>query len=560
MNTVAIEALDNLFKNISVDMTTLEINKYKNNWRDIIEVRNFLKSQKSFSINDELETGGFGGVYTLDEIEYNGQVLKVTSLRQYLRKHQIWQKNKEDKYIPQSVCNKYLQKFLNEGYTHIQINGIHSFPQTYDVFGMMLVQTNNIIDVLLCIRMKQYENVIYKKLNEVNMLKLVKDVLLCLKQAHNLGFVNRDISNENIMYDSGKKSYILIDWGTTKVLQQSTTSSVGCKDKYVAPERLSKADNLDAERDPRTDIYSLGVLLYYWANKCSLNDKKPSYRVLVPNYEKLRAVSAAYLLIMKRALNKDPGKRFQTAEEMMQAINGAIDKLMENENSKADKKVQNPIEKKKQFEKPPKKVTKVCRMMTVITYSILGIIVLVFFGLVVKNFVVDPVVAGIRISNEGSIETFINEFQLQVNNKDVDEHFKYMTFYDKEEGYFDSDYLNEIIEGSFSIKEEKSDILLRINDRTTTPAYPAQDKTDDTFGTLTNGKEVTVEILSDAKITEVDAYSLENGKVYLEMMSFLNGMGFITNNPNNNTFNIITESFSDDKENNTIIENKKETI
>lgn len=345
MNTASIKQCDILYNKVLVNPSVVEVNKYKNNWVYLDEVRNFLKSEKGYLLNEELEDGGFGAIYSIEGYNYTSQVLKVTSFKQYLKKHHRWEENKNEKFIPKELCENFLQKFSNEGHIHVNLNGNKHFPKTYDVFSIVLVQAKDIIDVLLCIRMKQYDNVPYRRLKEHDMLKVVKDVLLCLGGAHKRGFVHRDISNENIMYDSDSCAYILIDWGTTKIFNQMTTTSAGYKDKYIAPERLDETAGGAAERDPRADIYSVGVVLYYWANNCSLKDKSTKERTLSPDYGRLRHVSDAYFRIMKKALNNDPGKRYQRVEIMLQDVENALAEIEQNAN-KASKK-EPPLQKKK---------------------------------------------------------------------------------------------------------------------------------------------------------------------------------------------------------------------
>ena len=108
---------------------------------------------------------------------------------------------------------------------------------------------------------------------------IVIQVAHALEYAHSHGVVHRDIKPDNILVGPFGE-VLLLDWGLAKVrsetgidtfLESLNDSSKGSKDQsmtgfqklqgtvcYMSPEQINKADDIDG----RTDIYSLGVLLY----------------------------------------------------------------------------------------------------------------------------------------------------------------------------------------------------------------------------------------------------------------------------------------------------------
>lgn len=93
-------------------------------------------------------------------------------------------------------------------------------------------------------------------------LAIVKEVAKALKYAHKLGVVHRDIKPENIMFRKDG-AVVLVDFGIAKVISEKektrltrTGMSIGTP-HYMSPEQL-KARKLDG----RTDIYSLGIVLF----------------------------------------------------------------------------------------------------------------------------------------------------------------------------------------------------------------------------------------------------------------------------------------------------------
>lgn len=143
--------------------------------------------------------------------------------------------------------------------------------------------------------------------------------------AHDHELVHRDIKPANIMLDLHGQA-ILMDFGIVKIIggdyHTSTGATVGTA-MYMAPEQIR------SERvDERSDIYSLGVMLYemisgrppYQADSAItlmmmvLNDPLPDLRDLRQD------VPAELLAVVLKALAKDPSDRFQSMAEMAASL------------------------------------------------------------------------------------------------------------------------------------------------------------------------------------------------------------------------------------------------
>lgn len=324
VNTSIIKATEKRYENLSLEMTNIPMKQMETDWDKMSEFETFLKNQKGLTIGRRVGKGNFGQVYRVKGNE--SRVIKLISYRNYLYQHNAF--SEKDDYINKDVYEKHMQKFLNEAYVHKKMTGVEGFPETYDVFLVEMTHKQQIVDVVLCIEMKKYDDVQYDKMSENDMLYLAKCILSCLKEAHKLELVNRDIRDRNVLFDSQTGKYILIDWGATKIFNQASSTTAAFTEGYVAPERAKqyiygKTEKLSADRDPRSDLYSVGALLYYWANKCKMvpltaySGDNGAINVLSPQYGNIKKVPELYLFIMKRALNKDPEKRFQSAEEML---------------------------------------------------------------------------------------------------------------------------------------------------------------------------------------------------------------------------------------------------
>ena len=150
-------------------------------------------------------------------------------------------------------------------------------------------------------------------------LDIAAQVARGLACAHGAGFVHRDLKPANVMLTSDGTVKIL-DFGLAKSRDQTLTASgtVMGTVAYMAPEQL-----LGDQADTRTDLYSVGVVLYEM-----LTGQHPSRgddisgtltreieaRHPVPLHP---AVTTSVRQLVERALRRDPEQRYQSADELL---------------------------------------------------------------------------------------------------------------------------------------------------------------------------------------------------------------------------------------------------
>ena len=165
---------------------------------------------------------------------------------------------------------------------------------------------------------------------EDEIVRLGLQLLQGLRAAHAEGIIHRDLKPGNLCETLDGRLKIL-DFGLARTMQsdldvtQSFATSTGMVGTlpYMAPEQL-RGELVDA----RTDLYSAGVVLYQLATGRLPFSEAFAPRLIdsilhqnpVPPRELNPNLSPAFEQVIARALEKDPDKRFRSAEEMRCAL------------------------------------------------------------------------------------------------------------------------------------------------------------------------------------------------------------------------------------------------
>ena len=164
-------------------------------------------------------------------------------------------------------------------------------------------------------------------LRESELLEYAVQLASALEEAHKHGVIHRDLKPSNILIAASGHLKVL-DFGLAELLTVGEATetatdkhtSVAGTLPYVAPEQLSDSPVIDA----RTDLYSCGVVLYEMATgrrphteksvasllEAILHRDPPTVRSLNP------AISTELETIIRKAMDKDPTLRYQSAREL----------------------------------------------------------------------------------------------------------------------------------------------------------------------------------------------------------------------------------------------------
>ncbi|MBK6328289.1 MAG: protein kinase [Chloroflexi bacterium] len=146
--------------------------------------------------------------------------------------------------------------------------------------------------------------------------------------AHKQGLVHRDIKPANVMLNS-RNEPILMDFGIAKIVGGAKHTATGATlgtAQYMSPEQI-KGEAIDA----RTDIYALGITLFEMLGGRSPFDADSTMAVMmmhvqnpVPDLRDIRRdVPVDVVMILKKAMAKEPDGRYQNAAQFVEALRNA---------------------------------------------------------------------------------------------------------------------------------------------------------------------------------------------------------------------------------------------
>jgi serine/threonine-protein kinase len=169
--------------------------------------------------------------------------------------------------------------------------------------------------------------------------EIVRQVSGALEAAHSEGVVHRDLKSDNIMLvEVGDKAdwAKVLDFGIAKIQEPvgqdpelTAPNLIIGTPQYMSPEQCSQASEIDS----RSDIYSLGVILYEMlAGHVPFTGESPTAIMMqhlqdVPPsvLEERKDLPAEVGAVVARALAKRPEDRFQSASELAQALSLAAE-------------------------------------------------------------------------------------------------------------------------------------------------------------------------------------------------------------------------------------------
>ncbi len=255
---------------------------------------------KKYRILSLLGTGGMSEVYLAQNIKTGTKVaLKILDSKL----------SKEEDYI---------ERFKRE----VEISKTLSHPNIVRImsFGTDKGRYYIIYEYIEGLTLDKY--IKSKKLSIKEIEGITLQILNGLSYARSKSIIHRDIKPSNIMISKEGKVKIL-DFGIARATTKSTITKTGM---FMGSPHYTSPEQIDGKKiDHRTDIYSLGIVLYEMVEgkvpfeadtplgfvRAHLDKSVPSIKRDIPDY--LRE-------LIYKCLAKDPSDRFSSAEEISNAI------------------------------------------------------------------------------------------------------------------------------------------------------------------------------------------------------------------------------------------------
>jgi serine/threonine-protein kinase len=265
----------------------------------------------SYKITGRIGEGGMGTVYSAEHVEL-GKRVAIKTLRGEL-----------------AANGQVRARFVREGRAAAAVR----HPHVVDVHDVGL---HGEIPYLVMELLQGHDLAAHVasagKLEIMEVADLMLPVLTAMSEAHAAGIVHRDLKPENIFLQRGPGnswSPKVLDFGISKLRDPESMNLTGSgtllgTPYYMAPEQASSAKDVDS----RADLYSIGVILYHCVSGQVpfqgsslvqvigqiLTAMPPPLRDSVPD------IPAAFEQVVKKAMAKDAGARFQHARDFARSL------------------------------------------------------------------------------------------------------------------------------------------------------------------------------------------------------------------------------------------------
>lgn len=189
-------------------------------------------------------------------------------------------------------------------------------------------------------------------------INIIIEIAKGLEHAHKLGVVHRDIKPSNVIiksnHETGVDKAVIVDFGLAKIDDHTGQKLTQTGEVYGSPYYLSPEQAIGTPVDLRSDIYSLGCVIFEciagvppFVGENAMQTAMKHIQVEPPLLSKAssKPLPPGLETIVSTCLQKDPADRYQTAEELLTALYA----VQKGQKVKARPKQRKPLVKNKIF-------------------------------------------------------------------------------------------------------------------------------------------------------------------------------------------------------------------
>lgn len=367
-----------------------------------------------YEVLELIGTGGMADVYKGRDIRLGRNVAIKVLKKEF---------NKDEDFITRFMTESKAIASLS----HTSIVNVYDvgFDDELNYIVMELVTGNTL---------KEYLDNLPHDMKEESVINIAIQICSALSQAHSKNVVHRDIKAQNILIDVDGRIKVA-DFGIAR-RTTSRETIVKTEDVFGSVHYASPEQSRGLKVDRRSDIYSLGILMYELLTKTLPFDAPSAVEVAMMQVRepmpdpraKNPKVSAGMAKIISIATHKDPAERYQDAVEMMNDLRRLkgnhrfipIDRTITRDPEVVEELLDRNLEAIAPVEEPTSKLNHVLSALVGIGLALLITIVVVFAvngsrskeGIVVMPDVLkEEVNAATKILAEKGINAVVDEFR-----------------------------------------------------------------------------------------------------------------------------------------------------
>ena len=258
-----------------------------------------------YEILARIGEGGMGVVYKARQVSID-RVIAIKVLNPQMASDQTW-----------------VQRFSNEAKACSRLQ----HPNTIRMFDFGQTQDGRFFMTMEFLEGTVLRGAITQTGMAANrVMKILIQCCASLAEAHSIGIIHRDIKPDNVflLNMAGSPDFVkLLDFSVAKLLQEGGQMKTQAGVVFGTPQYMSPEQGRGMQLDARSDLYALGILGYEMlTGRVPFNDDNPMTVLQMHLRSEVPPMPATIPQnvqgVIRRALEKEPARRYQSAGEMMQ--------------------------------------------------------------------------------------------------------------------------------------------------------------------------------------------------------------------------------------------------